>query len=222
MNQALSLIGLAALAVGCATQTPSIKTQSAPLGDTTEKVGYQTSPAQVQEETEESTSVNYYTLVDKVTCSALSSSELEQRNLTCFVNLPNLIQRYDGWEYKFFEAESAGPKDNKLGLFEYVTALIDECYSLELCVEPSSEYEKEVLGAILLKVAKKNIQMAIPADINRDCYLSQADDVYPVGNPDGIITLEDLTQFQATATSTRPVKCNYYGPLEVKPEGESK
>ena len=151
------------------------------------------------------------TLADKVTCSSSSATELMKKDLTCFTDLAEKIQRYDGWQSPCSN-EPYGPKDGRLGSLEYSKALVmdflllrSDCDSVRKGVLPSSLVAYMVMGTI-----SDNF---IPADVNGDCYLSLADDL----NGDGNITLEDLTAYQATATSSHPkIKCNYEKPEERK------
>lgn len=163
-------------------------------------LGLTASPALGQDDT---TKIKY-TLADKATCLSLSSEKLDRNNLTCFKNLAGKIQKYDGWQYRSGKG-TAGSKDGRLSPLEYATAIIDDFLSWnEGC---NQKGECKVPKTMITYMVGDTIRTeAIPADVNGDCYLSPADDL----NGDGNITLEDLTAYQATATSSNPkIKCNY-------------
>ncbi|MBS3118096.1 hypothetical protein J4417_00245 [Candidatus Woesearchaeota archaeon] len=144
------------------------------------------------------------TLADKATCSSSSSVELMEKDLTCFTELAKTIQRYDGWQSPC-SSEKADPKDGRLGSLEYAKSLIMEyiLWNSDCDKVRKGELSPSMIAYLVAGTIKDNF---IPADVNGDCYLSPADDL----NNDGYITLEDLTAYQATATSSNPkIKCNY-------------
>ena len=144
------------------------------------------------------------TLADKATCSSLSSVELMKKDLTCFTELAKTIQRYDGWQSPCSN-EKYGQKDGRLGSLEYAKSLIMEyiLWNSDCDKVRKGELSPSMIAYLVAGTIKDNF---IPADVNGDCYLSPADDL----NNDGDITLEDLTAYQATATSSNPkIKCNY-------------
>lgn len=145
------------------------------------------------------------TLADKVTCSSLSPTESIKKNLTCFKDLAETIQRYDGWQSPC-SSEKYGPKDGRLGPQEYAKALVMEYLLFRSdCdeVRKGKNLPSSLVAYLVMGTIKDNF---IPADVNGDCYLSPADDL----NKDGMITIEDLQAYQATSTSSNPkIKCDY-------------
>lgn len=143
-------------------------------------------------------------LADKATCESTTvPGELGRKGLTCLRDLSTIIQRYDGRTDS--SDEITGQKDNRLSTFEFTAGTVSTILLM------SNSNQTDLPAAYWDSLANTVINDFFrPADINRDCYLSPADDVYPVGKPDNMITLEDLTRYRTTATSIHSkAKCSY-------------